>query len=192
MLECLCLRVYFAPVEPEHSSQEQFHKPMPTHDSTCFGHSEVAQLCPGARFVFDEAVLCQSFEHAGDGGGADFQSRGNLVGGNDAFRPAERVDRFQVVLNGRAKLSRHAACPDRGAAGPGRIAVGGSVANGGLGRSAWIAHATHRINPYTVRNPAWAETHQSVRCKSPRPSSTAFLTSTYTISRGLMYPNVIV
>ena len=102
---------------------------------------------PVAGLVFDEPILGQPLEHPGHGRGADLQRRGDLVGGDDAVGPAEGVDRLQVVLNGRAQGAVMQRAREVGPSGPGSIAAGGSVANGGGARRRGRAHASPEDQP---------------------------------------------
>src|SRR5262245_15337217 len=189
VLEGLGLGVHLAPVESQDAGEEQLDEAMSADDAAGFGEPAAGELGPAAGLVLDKPVFRQLLEHAGDGRGPDAEGPRDVIGGGDAARSADGVDRFQVILHGRGERSRHAADPGC-ETGTCSIATGASAANGGPAGPEWTAHATQSVSPYSVRSPAWADTHQSVRCKSPRPSSTAFFTSTATMCRGSMYPSV--
>jgi len=59
----------------------------------------------------DPAGLVEPLQHAGDRWGFDGERDGDIGRGDEAARPAQPVNRFEIVLDGGRRLLGHAACP---------------------------------------------------------------------------------
>ena len=107
VLQRLGLGVHLAPVEPEHLREEEFDEAMAADDAAGLDAAGVGESCAVAGRVLDPACLVEPLEHAGDGSAFTFKSAAISAGEDDVLRPAQAVDRLEVILHGGGGLVAH-------------------------------------------------------------------------------------
>src|SRR5262249_54329650 len=98
VLQRLGFGVDFAPIQTEHTREEQFDQAMTSDNAAGLDHTSLSQSSPTAGFMHDPTGLRQAFQHPRNRRRANLKPGGDIGGRNERLIAPPAVDRLSGNL----------------------------------------------------------------------------------------------